>query len=81
MSENSERPVDIKALQYTLARHIAGAYISGNDQQVARARELETELDGMGLNVDRKVDSLVLEQMRRPPSDRGTHGRADNCPF
>lgn len=68
-------------LQSELARHIAGAYVSGSDDQVARARELETVLDAYGFNVDRRVDSLVLEQMRIPPSRRGTGGRADDCPF
>lgn len=64
-----------------LARHIAGAYVSGGDDQVARARELETALDALGINVDKRVDSLVLEQMRIPPSHRGTNGRADDVPF
>lgn len=68
-------------LQAELARHIAGAYVSGSDDQVARARELETQLDALGINVDNRVDSLVLEQMRIPPSRRGTGGRADNVPF
>lgn len=70
-----------KALRAELARHIAGAYVSGSDEQVHRARELETALDGLGVNVDNQVDSLVLEQMRIPPSRRGTAGRADDCPF
>jgi hypothetical protein len=68
-------------LQAELARHIAGAYVSGSGEQVARARELETALDALGVNVDKRVDSLVLEQMRIPPSRRGTDGRADDCPF
>ncbi|MFC1420807.1 hypothetical protein [Streptacidiphilus cavernicola] len=45
------------------------------------ARTLETSLDALGINVDHRVDSLVLEQMRIPPSRRGTNGRADDCPF
>jgi hypothetical protein len=73
--------LDIKSLTSELARHIAGAYISGGDDQVARARELETALDGLGLNIDRKVDSIVLEEMRNRPSTRGTGGRADGVPF
>jgi hypothetical protein len=70
-----------QGLMYDLARHIAGAYVSGNDNQVRRARELETSLDQRGFNVDLRVDRLVLGQMRRPPSDRGTDGRPDTCPF
>jgi hypothetical protein len=70
-----------QGLMYDLARHIAGAYVSGNDNQVRRARELETNLDQRGFNVDNRVDRLVLGQMRRPPSERGTDGRADTCPF
>ena len=69
------------SLRYALARHIAGAYISGDDDQVARAKELETDLDRCGLNVDKKVDSLVLEAARTRPSQRGVGGRADTCPF
>lgn len=69
------------SLRYALARHIAGAYISGSDDQVARAKELETDLDRCGLNVDKKVDSLVLEAARTRPSQRGVGGRADDCPF
>ena len=68
-------------LKAELARHIAGAFVSGTDEQVARAKELETALDALGVNVDKRVDSLVLEQMRIPPSRRGTGGRADDCPF
>lgn len=74
-------PRTMDHLQAELARHIAGAYVSGSDDQVARARELETALDALGINVDRRIDSLVLEQMRIPPSRRGTNGRADDCPF
>jgi hypothetical protein len=70
-----------QGLMYDLARHITGAYVSGNDNQVRRARELETSLDQRGFNVDNRVDRLVLDQMRRPPSDRGTDGRPDTCPF
>lgn len=78
-TETAARTLD--HLQAELARHIAGAYVSGSDDQVARARELETSLDALGINVDNRVDRLVLEQMRIPPSRRGTHGRADDCPF
>jgi hypothetical protein len=77
-TETAARTVD--HLQAELARHIAGAYVSGGDDQVARARELETALDALGINVDKRVDALVLEQMRIPPSYRGTNGRAD-VPF
>lgn len=78
-TQTAARTVD--HLQAELARHIAGAYVSGGDDQVARARELETALDALGINVDKRVDSLVLEQMRIPPSRRGTAGRADDMPF
>lgn len=74
-------PKQASTVRSALARHIAGAYISGSDAQVARAKELETDLDKAGLNVDDHVDRIVLMEMRRRPSDRGTHGRADNCPF
>jgi hypothetical protein len=50
-------------------------------QQVARARELETALDQGGLSVDKQVDRLVLEEMRRPPCARGSAGRLDDMPF
>jgi len=73
--------LDLKKLTSVLAHHIAGAYISGDDQQVERARELETELDEAGLNVDTIVDRVVLQQMRFTPSLRGTRGRAYDCPF
>lgn len=76
-----EPPVNLSSLRYALARHIAGAYTSGSDQQHARAQELATGLDSVGLNVDHDVDRLILAEMRRRPSDRGTDGRADNCPF
>jgi hypothetical protein len=48
---------------------------------VTCAKELETALDNAGLNVDAQVDSIVLEQMRRLPGDRGTNGRTHGCPF
>jgi hypothetical protein len=72
---------EAESLRYALARHIAGAYVSGGDDQVRRAKELETSLDGLGLNVDNLVDRQVIEAMRDLPSNRGRGGRADNCPF
>lgn len=75
------KDLNIPALRSALAHHIAGAYTSGTDAQVGRARELENELDNAGLNVDKQVDAIVLAEMRRRPSDRGTDGRPDNCPF
>ena len=73
--------IQVNELRSVLSRHIAGAYISGGDHQNARARELETALDQAGLNVDSQVERLVLNEMRLPPSSRGTNGRADDCPF
>jgi hypothetical protein len=73
--------VNIPSLRYHLARHIAGAYVSGGDDQFARAKELGSGLDSVGLNVDSEVDRMVIEAMRSRPSDRGTGGRADTCPF
>lgn len=79
--EEQARTRQEASLRYALARHIAGAYVSGSDDQVARAKELETDLDRCGLNVDKKVDSLVLEAARTRPSQRGVGGRADDVPF
>lgn len=73
--------VHMDALLSALTRHIAGAYISGSDDQCRRARELETGLDQAGLNVDNQVDRLVLNEMRLPPSTRGAAGRLDDPPF
>ncbi len=73
--------VRMDTVRSEVAMHIAGAYVSGDDDQVRRARELETALDGAGLNVDSQVNRLVLEAMRRPPSSRGSARRADDCPF
>lgn len=76
------KDVNIAALRSTLAHHIAGAYISGSDAQVARAKELEHAVDDAGLtDIEDRVDRIILTEMRRPPSDRGTEGRPDNCPF
>lgn len=69
-------------LRSVLAGHIAGAYVSGSDQQVARARELEIAVDNAGLvDIENRVDRLILMQMRIRPSNRGTEGRPDSCPF
>lgn len=72
---------DIAKVRAALADHIAGAYISGNGLQVARAKELETALDDAGLNVEPQVDRIILAQMRMQPFMRGTDGRTHNCPF
>lgn len=77
----ARQAIDVDALRSALTRHIAGAYISGSDDQVSRARELETALDQAGLNVDDQVDRLVLNEMRLPPSTRGAAGRLDDAPF
>lgn len=79
--ETARRRVQVNELRSALSRHIAGAFISGNDHQHARARELETALDQAGLNVDNQVDRLVLNEMRITPANRGEHGRPDICPF
>jgi hypothetical protein len=67
-------------LRQALAEHIAGAYVSGNDDQVRQARLLERALDGIGLNVDNAVDRLVLEQARSLPSERGHGGLLPHLP-
>lgn len=78
----SKAPLNVAALEQAVGRHIAGAYVSGNDHQVSRAKELERELDDIGMvDIEDTVDRLVLGAMRRPPSARGTGGRTDNCPF
>lgn len=79
--EAAARLADGAELRFELAKHIAGAYVSGSDDQVQRAKELETALDHKGVNVDNQVDRLVMDQMRLRPSSRGTGGRADGCPF
>jgi len=81
-TEGAQPPtVRVDSVRRVLADHIAGAYVSGDTWQVSCAKDLETALDKAGLNVDNQVDSIVLEQMRRRPSDRGTEGRTHNCPF
>jgi hypothetical protein len=81
-AEVSESPTfRVDAVRRIIADHLAGAYVSGNSWQVACAKELETALDNAGMNIDRQVDSIVLEQMRRTPSNRGTEGRTHSCPF
>lgn len=81
-TEESQPPaVRLDSVRRVIADHIAGAYVSGDAWQVACAKDLESALDGAGLNVDRQVDSIVLDQMRRRPSERGTQGRTHNCPF
>ncbi|MFC8447569.1 hypothetical protein [Kitasatospora sp. NPDC057223] len=76
------REPNIDELRTVLAEHIAGAYVSGDGQQVARAKELEVAVDNAGLvDIENRVDRLILAQMRRRPSDRGVEGRLDNCPF
>jgi hypothetical protein len=72
----------VDALRSDLARHIAGAYVSGSDEQAARARELELAADNAGLtDIETRVDRLVLEAMRTVPSLRGAGGRIETHPF
>lgn len=81
-TEGRQTPtVRVDSVRRVIADHIAGAYVSGDAWQVTCAKELETALDNAGLNVDTQVDSIVLEQLRRLPQDRGTNGRTHNCPF
>jgi hypothetical protein len=74
--------LNLADLRRALADHIAGAYISGSDSQVQRARELELAIDNAGLtDIEDRVDRIILRELRRSPSSRGTDGRADSCPF
>lgn len=76
------KDLNLAALKSAIADHIAGAYISGSDAQVFRARELERAVDDAGMtDIEDKVDRLILTEMRQPPSSRGANGRRDNCPF
>lgn len=79
--EQSWPKVNGRSLRYHVARHIAGAYVSGSNDQFERAKELERGLAQSGLPLVSNVNEMVLDAMRTHPRDRGDGGRADNCPF
>lgn len=76
-----EPQINVRSLRYHVARHIAGAYVSGNNDQFERAKELERNFAQSGLRLASDVNDMVLDAMRTHPRDRGDGGRADNCPF
>lgn len=79
--EQPEPQINVRSLRYHVARHIAGAYVSGNKNQFERAKELERNFAQSGLPLVADVNEMVLDAMRTHPHNRGDGGRADNCPF
>lgn len=65
--EQPESQINVRSLRYHVARHIAGAYVSGNKDQFERAKELERNFAQSGLPLVSEVNEMVLDAMRTHP--------------
>lgn len=56
---NQALRAQLTSCKQSLAGHIAALLITSDRDSVRRAKELATELDGLGMNVDEEVESLL----------------------